>query len=202
MKRKIRRKTSICVGLLVLTVLVTLSIAKSQVPQSKSMPEPKQSNIKGLLPHGNVKDGLAAFLLCHRQRFKLGEPVPLSYGIMNIGSGVDTDQVSETRVWWFTTGPIDPGHVTWLEVKGPDEKRIPYQGPVPAWRNLSTAVNTNSVLLRPRQFVGNILPDFRYGFELTKPGVYKVRWGYNPLWKGGPWIGKLISNEVQFEIVK
>ena len=38
-------------------------------------------------------------------------------------------------------------------------------------------------------------------FDLSKPGKYKVRWCYEPGGEEGPWVGKLISNEVQVEIV-
>ena len=38
-------------------------------------------------------------------------------------------------------------------------------------------------------------------YDLSRPGTYKVQWGYAPFFSGGPWTGKLMSNEVQFEIV-
>jgi hypothetical protein len=152
--------------------------------------------------HGSANDDLAAFLSCRRDSFRVGEPLPFSYGILHIGPGIETDNsIAPIRVWWFTTGPVDRENVTWLEVTAPDGKNIPYHGSVPAWKNLSKAVAENSLLLHYKQFVGNIRNDI-YGFDMSKPGLYKIRWGYWPSWKGGPWIGRLMSNEVQIEIVK
>ncbi len=65
-------------------------VGLAQMPKG-GLSRPEKSQAAGLMPHGPVKDGLAAFLLCHRQQFKLGEPIPLSYGILNIGPGVETE---------------------------------------------------------------------------------------------------------------
>ena len=160
--------------------------------------------------HGKVKDGLAGFLLCHRNRFKSDEPVPLSYGIINVGSGMEPethgrkaekDTDIKTRVWWFPHPPRSLRNVLWLEVIGPDGKNIPYHGTHIDWA-AKLPVDKYSLLLRYRQFVGMVFPDLRKNFDLDKPGVYKVRWGYNPRFPGGPWTGELMSNEIQIEIVK
>ncbi len=200
MKKATLRCTAISVGLFTLIAWITLSLAESPIPQAESPTTSQKPKITGLMPHGEVKDGLAAFLLCHSDRFKIGQPIPFSYGIANIGPRVETyDTIPPIRVCWFSTAPV--ASVSWLEVTGPDGKNIPYHGAVLAWRNFSTSVNANSVLLKHLQFVGNMSDQIR-GFDMSKPGLYKVRWGYSPSWKGGPWTGKLVSNEIQIKIVK
>lgn len=192
-------------------------------PEPKSVSTSEESPIAGLLPHGEVKDGLAAFLLCHRPRFKVGQPIPLSYGIINVGSRLEWEtnlQKAEknaklkTRVWWLRTNPELQYNYSWFEVTGPGGKNVPYHGSTGTLRNLTAAVvDKFSVVLYHRQFVGSHYPDLRgplasdpkhlrHYFDLSKPGTFKVRWGYSPWWKVGPWTGTLMSNEVQFDIVK
>ncbi len=174
-------------------------------------------------PHGEAKDGLAAFILCHRARFKVGQPIPLSYGIINVGSGLEWEtnlQEAEknaklkTRVWWLRNHPELRYNYSWFEVIGPDGNNVRYRGGTGTLPNYTAAVvDKFSVVLYHRQFVGKHYPDLRgplasdpkhlrHDFDLTKPGTYKVRWGYSPWWKVGPWTGTLMSNEVEFEIVK
>ena len=203
MKRISVRRIVICLGAAAVIAYVTLTEARHRANQPRNASTAQNPLVTGLLPHGEVKDGLAAFLLCHRDRFRAGEPIPLSYGIVNIGPGVEAQGPGiprPIRVWWFPTAPVQRGEVTWLEVTGPDEKSIPYHGAAIGWRNLSGDARGNSVLLPHRRFVGNIIGRIR-GYEMNRPGTYRVRWGYKPSWEGGPWTGKLMSNEVQFEIV-
>ncbi|MHC4735143.1 MAG: hypothetical protein ACYTDW_11905 [Planctomycetota bacterium] len=178
---------------------------------------------KSKSPHGEAKDGLAAFLLCHRAHFKVGQPIPLSYGIINVGSGLEWETNLEeaeknaklkTRIWWLGNNPELRYNYSWFEVTGPDGNNVPYRGSTGTLPNYTAAVvDKYSMVLYHRQIVGYHYPDLRGPltsfpgleksfFDLSKLGTYKVRWGYSPWWKVGPWTGTLMSNEVEFEIVK
>ena len=160
-----------------------------------------------IFPHGKTQDGLAAFLLCHKHRFQVGEPIPLSYGLIFIGPGLskkdrerqDTSKL-KVRVWWLQNRPELSGNYSWFELTGPDEQNVPYHGGTGTLPD-SAPLDEFSVCLHYGQFVGTTHVDLRRNFDLSRPGTYKVRWGYKPWFKGGPWVGKLMSNEVQFEIL-
>ncbi len=225
MKKASLARIVICVGLLALVGYVTLSQAQQKTLQPKCV-SAQRLQTPGLLPHGKVKDGLAAFLLSHRDSFKVGEPILLTYGIINVGSGLEwetnvqkTEENSKlkTRVWWLGNNPELQYNYSWFEITGPDGNNVPYRGGTATLPNYTVApaavVDKLSVVLHHRQIVGNHYPDLRGpltsfpGFEksffdLSKLGTYKVRWGYNPRWKVGPWTGELMSNEVQLEILK
>ena len=226
MKKTILGRIAICAGLLVVISYVILSQAQQKPPQPKSISTYEAPPMVGLLPHGEVKDGLAAFLLCHRYHFKVGEPIPLTYGIINVGPGLgmettwqeaDENAKFKIRIWWLYSEPELRWTYSWFEVTGPDGQDVPYRGmtgTLPGTMPLEF-----SVLLHHRQFIGSVDPDLRglltsdflgesdledifFDFDLSKPGTYKVRWGYAPVWEGGPWTGELMSNKVKFKIVK
>ena len=217
-------KITLCVGLLILIAYVTLSWAQQKPPQPKSVSVSENSWVPGLLPHGEVKDGLAAFLLCHHDCFKVGQAIPLSYGIVNVGSGLqretnlqeaDENAKFKIRIWWLYSEPELRWTYSWFEVTGPDGQDVPYRGMTGTLPG-SMPLDEFSVLLHHRQFIGSVFPDLRgwltsdledaedifFDFDLSKPGTYKVRWGYAPVWEGGPWTGTLMSNEVKFEVVE
>jgi len=229
MKKTILGRIAICAGLLAVISYVILSQAQQKPPQPKSISTYEAPPMVGLLPHGEVKDGLAAFLLCHRYHFKVGEPIPLTYGIINIGPGLGMETTwqeasenanLETRVWWLGNNPELQYNYSWFEVTGPDGKDVPYHGSTGTLPNLTAAVvDKFSVVLYHRQFIGYHYPDLCgllasdflgesdledifFDFDLSKPGIYKVRWGYNPWWKVGPWTGELMSNKVEFKVLK
>lgn len=228
MKKTILGRIAICVGLLVVISYVILSQAQQKPHQPKSISTYEAPPMVGLLPHGEVKDGLAAFLLCHRYHFKVGEPIPLTYGIINIGPGLGMEttwqEASEnaklkTRVWWLAYEPYERFSSSWYEVTGPNGQNVPYRGFIEGTLPSSAPLDEFSVLLHHRQFIGSVDPDLRglltsdflgesdpedifFDFDLSKPGTYKVRWGYAPVWEGGPWTGELMSNKVKFKIVK
>ena len=201
---------TLCVGLLILIAYVTLGWAQHKPPQPRSVSISQGPQVAGLLPHGKVKDGLAAFLLCHHDCFKVGQAIPLSYGIVNIGSGLrretnlqkaEDNAKFKKRIWWLQNEPADQYNYSWFEVTGLNGQNILCRasgGTLPR----SAPLNELSVLLHHRQFVGSIFPDLGEVFELNTPGTYKIRWGYDADFEGGAWTGELMSNEVQFEIIQ
>ncbi len=156
-----------------------------------------------IYPHGDVKDGLAAFLMCRGNRFKVGQPIPLSYGVVLVGDGLEVEGHAMAKLRlrvWRPFRPLDPLNVSWFEVTGPNGKKVPYHGMAMDFAH-TQPVEELSALLHHRQFAGMTHPDLGESFEMNKPGTYKVRWSYKPWFKGGPWVGKLMSEEVEFEIV-
>lgn len=220
MKKTILGRIAIYVGLLVVISYVILSQAQQKPHQPKSISTYEEPTMVGLLPHGEVKDGLAAFLLCHRYHFKVGEPIPLTYGIINIGPGLEMETTwqeasenanLETRVWWLPHEPELPFNYSWYEVTDANGQNVPYRGSTGTLPG--TIPEDYSVSLRHRQFIGRIDPDLRlllisefedifFDFDLSKPGTYEVQWGYNPWFEGEPWTGELMSNKVKLKIVK
>ncbi len=157
-----------------------------------------------IFPHGEAKDGLAAFLLSHKHRFEIGEPIPLSYGIIFVGPGLERSNEGRHKLQakiWRPWPPVDPNNASWFEVTRPDGKDVPYHGIYVTW-GVSRPSDENTVLLRYGEFIGRPHSDLCGGgaFHLNKPGIYRVRWFYEPFPGGGLWAGKLVSNELQIEI--
>jgi len=164
----------------------------------------KKAQKTSIFPHGESKDGLAAFLLSHRRRFEIGEPIPLYYGLILVGSGFDQriEEAYELRAKvWRPWSPVDPNNASWFEVKEPDGRRVPYKGwHVSGCRGKPSDGNT--ALLRHGEFIGRHHSDLcgYEAFHLDKSGIYTVRWFYKPFGKDDLWSGKLVSNELQIEI--
>jgi HEAT repeat protein len=159
-----------------------------------------------VFPHGEAKDGLAAFLLSHRHRFEIGEPIPLTYGIIFVGSGLELSNVEayELRAKvWRPMSPVDPDNASWFEVTGPGGESVPYHGLYVSWA-VPKPSDENTALLRWRELIGRSHFDLCGGraFHLNKTGIYRVHWFYEPFPGGGLWNGKLMSNELQIEIVE
>lgn len=164
-------------------------------------------------PHGPAKDGLAAFLACPRDHFKAEEPIPLSYGLILVGPGLrsrDEEPSALQKRVWHPRPPLDPVNYSWFEVTGPDGEEVRYQGVCPSYAARQPS-EENTVLLRHGSFFGRTHADLGRNFDLVKPGAfrdfdlrrpgaYKVRWFYQTDPAEGVWHGKLISNEVSFEI--
>lgn len=214
MTRTSLRWTAVCVVLGAIIAYAAMTSQPNQGSQPKNVRTPLESQLTGLLPHGEVKDGLAAFLACELNSFKLGQPVPLSYGILCVGLGLERERTPqedlknvklERRIWWLRMRPELRYNYSWFEVTDPDGQNVPYRGGTAELKNYSLApsgvVQESSVVLYHRQFVGMVFADLRENFDLAKPGVYRVRWGYDAPWKAGPWTGRLMSNEIQVEIV-
>lgn len=225
MKKTILVRIAICACLLVVIGYVILSQAQQKPHQPKSISTYEAPPMVGLLPHGEVKDGLAAFLLCHRYHFKVGEPIPLTYGIINVGPGLEMETTLqessenanlETRVWCLPNEPGERFSYTWYEVTGPNGQNVPYRGIIEGTLPSSAPLDEFSVLLHHRQFIGTVDPDLSgwltsdlydledifFDFDLSKPGTYEVQWGYDARFEGGPWTGELMSNKVKFKIMK
>ena len=191
----------LCMALVALTCGKTLSEEKQKAVSA----EGPQTSFG--MPHGEAKKGLAAFLLCHKKRFQIGEPISLSYGLILVGPGLDkqNEETAKLRVRVFKPlSAYDPGNYSWFEVTGPDEQEVPWRGGHDSLPWFSPT-GENSTILGHGQFTGRSDRDLdEYGrFDLTRPGIYKVRWGYDPNPADGVWSsGKLMSNEVQFEILE
>ncbi|UCG48962.1 MAG: HEAT repeat domain-containing protein [Phycisphaerales bacterium] len=165
----------------------------------------KRSERTSVFPHGEPKDGLAAFLLCQKHRFEIGEPIPLCYGIILVGPGFE--HVSEEAYKlqlkvWRPWSPVDPNNASWFEVTGPDGASVPYGG-LYVTHAVPRPSDEKTVLLRYGECIGRPHLDLCGGgaFHLNESGIYKVRWFYEPLFGGGLWSGKLASNELQVEIL-
>ncbi len=156
-----------------------------------------------VFPHGEVKDGLAAFVECHGSQFKVGQAIPVDFGIILVGDGLglESDAMSKLQLSvWRPFHPVDPLNVSYFQVTRSDGQEVSYLGPAVDFPN-TLPLDKNSVVLHHREIVGMVYPDLCEEFDLNKPGTYKVRWGYAPFFRGRPWTGKLMSNEFQLEIV-
>jgi len=182
MKKTILGLITICVCLLAAIGYMTLSQAQQKPPQPRSVSISQESQVTGLLPYGEAKDGLAAFLLCQRDSFKVGQPIPLTYGIINVGSGLEWEtnlQKAEehsklkTRIWWLGNNPELRYNYSWFEVTGPDGNNVPYRGGTGTLPNYTAAVvDKFSMVLYHRQIVGYHYPDLR-GPLTSFPGLEK-----------------------------
>jgi len=158
-----------------------------------------------IFPHGEVHGGLAAFLRCPGNRFHIGEPIPLHYGVILVGRGLDERDAEtgklRTKVLRPYT-PVDPNNGSWFEVTDPDGNNVAYRGPFVSWA-LPRSTDENTVVLRHGEFIGAVHRDLtEFGtFRLSRPGTYKVVWWHEPFHVAGLWSGKLMSNKVEFEIV-
>jgi len=186
--------------------LVALASSRTLSNEKRNAASAESNHASLGMPHGEVKKGLAAFLLCHKKRFKVGEPIPLSYGLVLVDLGLDkeSDETVHLRIRVFRPLCIsDPENYSWFEVTGPDGEKVPYGGPYDSFP-LFSPTDENSAVLRHGDFLGRTDRDLdRSGrFDLSKPGMYKVRWGYWPNDADGVWSsGALMSNVVAFEII-
>jgi len=171
------------------------------------------------MPHGPVKDGLAAFLMCERKKFKIGEPIPIMVGIVYGGTEKYMTVVKPISV----TG--SPGNLSWLSITGPDGRDVPYTGdfihflppkcePESEWEVRLTArrfcgISVDDIRSAPYPWgPDRWLPD-RYGdmdrdgHKLDTPGSYTIKWHYSiaGMFTCLGWQGHLVSNEIQIEIV-
>jgi len=178
-------------------------LASETANQGGDKTPPTTTTLTAPFPHGSAKDGLAAFLICRANRFRVGEPITFACGLILVGPGLPGGNEGplklEKRVW-RPLPPVDPDNRSWFEVTGPDGGQLRYQGGYVSWPTPEPS-EKNTVLLRHGCFFGETFPLAPTGpFDLSKPGAYKVRWVYGPYAADGVWGGKLISNEVTFEV--
>jgi hypothetical protein len=170
----------------------------------------------GNFAHGDEQDGLAAFLVVHADRYKVGEYVRLSFGVMAVGTGTIPAITTDWQDWKMRV--MIPGrgvlHTAegWISITGPDGKEVPYRGMV-VDRIPPRPTVDNTVLLELGQFAGSydpIIPPYSLinVFDLSRPGKYTAQWHYRtpPNWMAQElagvkvWSGELASNKVTFEI--
>ncbi len=182
------------ISLVALIVCVALSQTQQKPPQPKSVNTSEESPIPGLLPHGEAKDGLAAFLICERNKFNLDQPTPLLYGI--VYNGPDENMAVPAPY-----PAVDPSNRSWFSITGPDGNDVPYMGVYATFPRLSPKY---VLRLKRRNFHGRLTPNIRDDFKLCTPGIYTVKWHYQIESVVGDscWVGHLVSNEIQIEIVK
>lgn len=159
----------------------------------------------GVFSHGETHGGLAAFLRCPGNRFRVGEPIPLHYGLILVGRGLDETDAETSKLRTKVLRPfppVDPKNRSWFEVTDPDGNNVAYKGPFVSWA-LPRATDENTVVLRHGESIGAVHRDLtEFGtFRLSRPGTYKVVWWHEPFHVAGLWSGKLMSNEIRFEIV-
>ena len=192
---------SVCVfALLVYATLSKDKDAKNANEAARSVSE-KDMGVKIAMSHGPVKDGLAAFLICEQNQFKLDEPVPLLYGVVYDGPAEpDYPAESEYPTILEPYPAVDPGNISWFSVTGPDGNDIPYMG---VYVMFPLADPRDVQRLEHRCFHGRFTPNIRYYFKLGTPGLYTIKWHWRirPVDGISYWVGELVSNEIQIEIV-
>ena len=154
-----------------------------------------------LLDHGPPKDGLAAFVSAKSERVRAGQPVALMYGIFVIDDSSLSRPDREGGVLvWRPAYPVQPDYLSWFVVSGSDGMPLPYDGPIVD--GLPWGLDS-SIRLRERSFYGGCSGEISLQYDLTKPGIYSVKWIYSPspTFAKGPWIGRLESNEIKIEVV-
>jgi hypothetical protein len=177
------------------------------------------------IPHGPVKDGLAAFLMCPRNQFKLGEPIRLMHGILfrgpewdmaiqppsgAVNPGLELDAPDwDCPEWDMTIQPPAGFDIrtidSWLKITGPDGNDVAFTGLIGCRPRHHPK---NRLRLFPGSFIGKQSYDIRRFYDLNTPGTYSIEWHYGathePKVAEGDtwWVGELVSNEVHIEIVK
>jgi len=156
----------------------------------------------GVITHGNPHKELAAFLTCEGRQFKSEQPIHLSVGVIRTITRVKKGEAGLIRALRLPVIrpiiPGEPGNSSWLSVIGPDGQEVPFKG-----LSLQFEPGTRDVIyLLVHDFHGRT-GDLRHSFDLKTSGKYRIRWHYSmngPL-NGGPWIGHIVSNEIQIEIL-
>jgi hypothetical protein len=153
-----------------------------------------RKNWKPQMSHGPMKDGLAAFLICERKQFKVGEPIPVMIGIVY-------GKYEGHMTVYQPLHPIDPCNCSWFSATGPDGKDVPYTGGNLDFFGLDPK---GAKRLHRGLFCGRVCNDVRHSYKLDTPGSYTIEWHYeiSPALGGSWWHGYLGSNKIQIEIVK
>jgi hypothetical protein len=156
----------------------------------------QQKKYNSLISKGITKDGLAAFVFSECNKVKLGQELPIHYGVVNLGEDGRNDP---TKIWPIRRANAEGGQ-SWFTVKGPDGKKIPYGGGNRDFRRFNDP-NVAITLLKG-DFHGKICPNLFADHKIAKSGEYTIVWTMQV--RGapkGPWEGTLESNEIRVEVV-
>jgi hypothetical protein len=183
--------------MVVFAVLARVTLSRANGSKDKNLLSTKtltkDVNVDIKMSHGPVKDGLAAFLICERKQFRIGQPIPVLYGVVYGGPEKHITIQAPYPAW-------EPNLVSWFSITGPDGKEISYMGPRPKPIQLNSK---NTLQLWRHGFCGIDWPDVRWSYKLGTPGTYRFKWNYKI--GSGPggswWVGHLISNEIKIEVV-
>jgi hypothetical protein len=152
----------------------------------------------GGVVHGEPDRGLAAFLAYDGARFKAGDPLEISFGL--IGTKTNDPPPPKRVKVLRPFPPAEPNNLSWISVAGPDGKELRYQGEYIDWANPQP---DDFVVLTQGAFAGQTFSELvPYHYDLRQPGKYRLRWHYAPGAFEGAWAGQLTSNEVEIEIVR
>jgi len=185
-----------CMVVFAVLARVTLSERKDtdDTNMSATSVPARDMNLKIQMSHGPVKNGLAAFLICERNKFNLEQPIPLLYGIVYNGP-------DESMAVPAPNPAVDPSNRSWFSITGSDGNDVPYMGVYATFPRLSPK---DVLRLKQRNFHGRLTPNIRDDFKLCTPGIYTIKWHYQigSIVGDSCWVGHLVSNEIQIEIVK
>jgi len=187
----------IIVSMCMFAVLASITLSKGNNSEDKKTSSTavaaKDMDLKLPMPHGPMKNGLAAFLKCERKQFKVSEPIPVMFGIV-------CGETEKRMSFQPPYGACQPEDFSWFSITGPDGNDVPYTG---RFIHFAPVDPENVIWLAHLRFCGIVWPDIRWGYKLDTPGSYNIKWHYRipPTSDASWWTGKLISNEVQFEIV-
>ena len=194
----------LCASVFILIALITVSKATDYNKDIRSgTVAAKSVDVKIGMSHGPVKDGLAAFLYCERKKFTVGEQVPLNIGLVYWGTSKEEPAQSVTVQ--RPCGPLNPGGSSWFIVKDSDGNDVSYTGWIASFKFTEGNVSRLTSKLYRGSFLGTHCKDGEInGYRLEKPGIYTITWHYRTIAFPGScwWQGELVSNEIQFEIVK
>jgi hypothetical protein len=176
-----------------------IEFQRDKIDDVKEKVGTKSTPKTGAITHSKPDRGLAAFLISDGTRFKVGEPISLSYGVIGVGARSAESEAKPLKVV-RPVGAADPNNRSWFSVTGPAGRELAYKG---FFVERPAVQPDDLVVLGPDGLVGKSSSDLdlNVGFDLKAPGKYRVRWHYQGGGLEGSWGGKLVSNEIQFEIV-
>jgi hypothetical protein len=180
------------------TVIVLAFLIVAHGAASDKEDEAAPQHQTGGFTHGEAERGLAAFLICNGQRLKSGDSPKLSFGVIATKTN---DPPPPRRVKVLRPYPLaEPDNLSWISVTGPDGQVLRYQGPYVDFRDPQL---DDFETLPQGAFCGQTFSELvPHYYNLRTPGKYRLRWHYAPGSFDGAWAGRLISNEVEIEIVR
>ena len=186
-----RRFQIVMLGLSILLFSLVKAAEPSAADKASAAPILKT----GAITHSNPERGIAAFVIGDGTQFKVGQPIALSYGVINVGL---TEDKARGRTIVRPRAAADPDNQSWVSVIGPDGKELAYRG---EYVSRKAVQPHDAVLLSVGGVVGHTSPDLNRYFDLKTPGMYRLLWHFEAGGIEGGWSGKIVSNELQFEIV-